>query len=88
MDVQDWWSGGELVPLELSGIEQGVFVRREGAGPSMTLLHGFRARRTTGQRIFHSRRRRACALAEPAGHAMPSGLGPSVPAPGPSSSSG
>ena len=41
MDVQDWWSGGELVPLELGGAEQGVFVRREGSGPSMTLLHGF-----------------------------------------------
>ena len=41
MDVQAWWSGGELVPLELSGTEQGVFVRREGSGPSMTLLHGF-----------------------------------------------
>jgi len=41
VDVQDWWSGGELVALELSGTEQGVFVRREGSGPSMTLLHGF-----------------------------------------------
>ena len=41
MDLQDWWSGGEVVPLQLSGTEQGVFVRREGAGPSMTLLHGF-----------------------------------------------
>ena len=41
MGVQDWWSGGELVPLKLSGTEQGVFVRREGSGPSMTLLHGF-----------------------------------------------
>ena len=41
VDVQDWWSGGDLVPLKLSGIEQGVFVRREGSGPSMTLLHGF-----------------------------------------------
>src|SRR3954469_16517544 len=41
VDVQAWWSGGELAPLELSGTEQGVFVRREGSGPSMTLLHGF-----------------------------------------------
>jgi pimeloyl-ACP methyl ester carboxylesterase len=41
VDVQDWWSGGELVPLELGGTEQGVFVRRDGSGPSMTLLHGF-----------------------------------------------
>jgi pimeloyl-ACP methyl ester carboxylesterase len=41
VDVQDWWSGGELVALELSGTERGVFVRRAGSGPSMTLLHGF-----------------------------------------------
>src|SRR3954451_17508250 len=41
VDLQDWWSGGELVPLELNGTEQGVFIRREGSGPSMTLLHGF-----------------------------------------------
>jgi Predicted hydrolases or acyltransferases (alpha/beta hydrolase superfamily) len=41
VEVQDWWSGGELVSLELSGTEQGVFVRREGSGLSMTLLHGF-----------------------------------------------
>ena len=41
MELQDWWSGGELVPLELSGTERDVFVRREGSGPSMTLLHGF-----------------------------------------------
>src|SRR5215212_827047 len=41
VDVQGWWSGGELVALELGGTEQGVFVRREGSGPSMTLLHGF-----------------------------------------------
>ena len=41
MDIEAWWSGGELIPLELDGSEQGVFVRRDGAGPSMTLLHGF-----------------------------------------------
>ena len=41
VDLQEWWSGGEVVRLELGGTEQGVFVRREGAGPSMTLLHGF-----------------------------------------------
>jgi pimeloyl-ACP methyl ester carboxylesterase len=41
VDVQDWWSGGELVALELSGAERGVFVRRDGSGAPMTLLHGF-----------------------------------------------
>jgi pimeloyl-ACP methyl ester carboxylesterase len=41
VNVREWWSGGEVVALELGGAEQGVFVRREGSGPSMTLLHGF-----------------------------------------------
>jgi pimeloyl-ACP methyl ester carboxylesterase len=41
VDLQDWWTGGEVVPLRLGGAEHGVFVRREGSGPSMTLLHGF-----------------------------------------------
>ena len=36
-----WWAGGEHVPLMLSGVERAVFVRRLGAGPAMTLLHGF-----------------------------------------------
>jgi pimeloyl-ACP methyl ester carboxylesterase len=36
-----WWAEGEHVPLMLSGVERAVFVRRLGAGPAMTLLHGF-----------------------------------------------
>ena len=41
MNVQEWWSGGEVVALPLNGVERDVFVRRMGSGPSMTLLHGF-----------------------------------------------
>jgi len=39
--LAEWWSSGERVSLELGGTERGVFVRRVGAGPSMTLLHGY-----------------------------------------------
>jgi pimeloyl-ACP methyl ester carboxylesterase len=39
--VQDWWAGGDHVDVELSGISRRVFVRRDGSGPSMTLVHGF-----------------------------------------------
>jgi pimeloyl-ACP methyl ester carboxylesterase len=39
--VQEWWAGGERVPLLLGGVERSVFVRRMGAGPTITLLHGF-----------------------------------------------
>jgi pimeloyl-ACP methyl ester carboxylesterase len=39
--IAEWWSDGERVALSLGGTERGIFVRRMGAGPSMTLLHGF-----------------------------------------------
>ncbi len=39
--LEDWWAAGERLPLELSGVERQVFVRRLGSGPSITLLHGF-----------------------------------------------
>ena len=39
--IEQWWAEGEHVPLTLSGVERAVFVRRLGAGPAMTLLHGF-----------------------------------------------
>jgi pimeloyl-ACP methyl ester carboxylesterase len=39
--LEQWWADGERVPLGLGGVEFAVFVRRMGAGPSMTLLHGF-----------------------------------------------
>ena len=41
MEIEQWWSDGERVPIELGGVERSVFVRRLGAGPAMTLLHGF-----------------------------------------------
>lgn len=39
--LEDWWSGGEHVIVELDGVERPVFVRRLGKGAPMTLLHGF-----------------------------------------------
>jgi pimeloyl-ACP methyl ester carboxylesterase len=39
--LAEWWSEGERVDLHLGGTGRGVFVRRMGAGPAMTLLHGF-----------------------------------------------
>jgi pimeloyl-ACP methyl ester carboxylesterase len=39
--VEQWWVAGEHVSLELGGRERRIFVRRVGAGPTMTLLHGF-----------------------------------------------
>ncbi|HEX3910021.1 MAG TPA: alpha/beta hydrolase [Solirubrobacteraceae bacterium] len=40
-DIEQWWAAGEHVPLQLSGVERSVFVRRLGGGASITLLHGF-----------------------------------------------
>jgi pimeloyl-ACP methyl ester carboxylesterase len=39
--VERWWSQGEQVQLRLGGVERSIFRRRMGAGPAMTLLHGF-----------------------------------------------
>jgi pimeloyl-ACP methyl ester carboxylesterase len=39
--LEEWWAGGERVALALGGEEREVFVRRMGAGPTITLLHGF-----------------------------------------------
>jgi pimeloyl-ACP methyl ester carboxylesterase len=39
--IESWWAAGERIPLPVSGVERGVFVRRVGAGPPLTLLHGF-----------------------------------------------
>jgi pimeloyl-ACP methyl ester carboxylesterase len=39
--VETWWQHGERVTLPLGGRERGVFVARMGAGPTMTMLHGF-----------------------------------------------
>ena len=39
--IEDWWAAGERVELALGGVGRGVFVRRMGAGPAMTLLHGY-----------------------------------------------
>src|SRR5690348_8275550 len=39
--IEQWWRDGEHVELELGGAPRSIFLRRLGAGPSMTLLHGF-----------------------------------------------
>jgi pimeloyl-ACP methyl ester carboxylesterase len=39
--IEAWWADGERVALRLGGAERGIFVRRVGAGPALTLLHGF-----------------------------------------------
>jgi pimeloyl-ACP methyl ester carboxylesterase len=40
-DLERWWASGEQVTLALGGVQRRVFVARLGAGPAMTLLHGF-----------------------------------------------
>jgi len=40
-DLEQWWAEGELIPIQLDGEERLIFIRRAGAGPLMTFLHGF-----------------------------------------------
>jgi pimeloyl-ACP methyl ester carboxylesterase len=42
--LQQWWDGGERVPIRLGGVERRIFVRRlpgPRAAAPLTLLHGF-----------------------------------------------
>jgi len=39
--IEQWWADGQHVPIVLGGSERTVFLRTLGAGPTMTLLHGF-----------------------------------------------
>jgi pimeloyl-ACP methyl ester carboxylesterase len=39
--IEQWWSQGERVEIALGEVDRTIFVRRIGAGPAMTLLHGF-----------------------------------------------
>jgi pimeloyl-ACP methyl ester carboxylesterase len=39
--IEDWWAQGEGVPLRIGADSYEVFVRRMGAGETLTLLHGF-----------------------------------------------
>jgi pimeloyl-ACP methyl ester carboxylesterase len=39
--IDDWWDAGDHVDVNLGGERRSVFVQRAGAGPLMTLLHGF-----------------------------------------------
>ncbi len=40
-DVERWWSQGEHCRLPLGGSERSIFRRRMGAGPALSMLHGF-----------------------------------------------
>jgi len=40
-NLEQWWEHGERVALRLGDTDHIVFTRAEGAGQSMTLLHGF-----------------------------------------------
>jgi len=40
-DLERWWTQGEQVQLLLGGVERSIFRRRIGAGPAITMLHGF-----------------------------------------------
>lgn len=41
--VRNWWQAGERVALEVRGRPRQVFLRTQGSGPVVTLLHGFPA---------------------------------------------
>ncbi|HXB15952.1 MAG TPA: alpha/beta hydrolase [Solirubrobacteraceae bacterium] len=40
-DLGAWWAEGERLSLDVGGSRRAVFRARLGAGPAMTLLHGF-----------------------------------------------
>lgn len=39
--IEQWWSQGERAQVTLGGVQRSIFCRRVGAGPPLTLLHGF-----------------------------------------------
>ncbi|HXN40044.1 MAG TPA: alpha/beta hydrolase [Solirubrobacteraceae bacterium] len=39
--IEQWWAQGERARVALGGSQRSIFVARVGAGPAMTLLHGF-----------------------------------------------
>ena len=39
--IDRWWEAGERIELPIGGADRQIFVRRVGAGPAMTMLHGF-----------------------------------------------
>lgn len=41
--LDSWWANGRQVPLTVAGNRYNVFVRDEGQGPTLLLLHGFPA---------------------------------------------
>jgi pimeloyl-ACP methyl ester carboxylesterase len=41
LEIEEWWETGERLEVPLGGEGHEVFVRTEGSGPAVTLLHGF-----------------------------------------------
>jgi pimeloyl-ACP methyl ester carboxylesterase len=39
--IEQWWAQGERARVALGDSQRSIFVARAGAGPAMTLLHGF-----------------------------------------------
>ena len=39
--IERWWAEGELVRVPVAGAQRAIFLRRAGAGATLTLLHGF-----------------------------------------------
>lgn len=39
--IAEWWSAGERQQVRLRGTDRSIFAQRRGAGPPVTLLHGF-----------------------------------------------
>jgi pimeloyl-ACP methyl ester carboxylesterase len=66
--VDEWWAEGERASVPVGGADRRVFVRRMGAGPCITLLHGFPS-------SSHDWARLAPALAEHHALLMPDFLG-------------
>ena len=67
-DLEGWWEGGEHVQIALGAGDRTIFLRTDGRGPSMTLLHGFPS-------SSHDWARLAAALGETHSLLMPDFLG-------------
>jgi len=37
----EWWAGGERVTLAINGVDRNIFIRTDGDGPIVTILHGY-----------------------------------------------
>ncbi|MBO0767962.1 MAG: alpha/beta hydrolase [Solirubrobacterales bacterium] len=39
--AKEWWDAGATHSVDVNGVQRTVFIRDEGTGPTVTLLHGF-----------------------------------------------